>query len=45
MYKLEGKRNGCVIYQDFRNWNEANERSKWLATQGFVVSITRTQAS
>lgn len=45
MFKLVAKRNGCAIYQDFKDWKLANERSKWLASQGFEVSITRTQAS
>lgn len=41
MFKLLAFRSGSKFEQSFQSWDEANEKSKWLASQGFTVDISR----
>lgn len=41
MFKVMAKRLGSTFQQSFNSWNEANAKSKYLATQGFVVEIIK----
>lgn len=39
MFKLTATRLGSTCEQIFQTWSAANERSIWLAAQGFTVTI------
>lgn len=43
MFQVSAIRLGSKFEQSFNSWNEANDKAKWLATQGFEASITRAR--
>lgn len=44
MFFIKADRNGSKFEQTFQTWQEANEKSKLLASDGWTVQITRTRS-
>lgn len=44
MFIVKGHRGSSVFQQLFNNFKEANEKSKWLAANGFAAEITHAHA-